>query len=265
MNATSPHDLARRPATPAVQADLVAPPDRRWLFAAALLALGARPVLAALMQTLIAGLFLLQGAATPWAEAGRWLTVYGSGVDMGCVLLLALLLRREQLRLHTLVGFARGRALRDVGVGLGLLALMLPLGVAGGAFGASLAYGTLQAPVPLSHLPLWGAIYSVVVWPVLWAAMEELTYLGYALPRLELVAGRWPTLLLVVACWAAQHAAMPLVAEPRFWLYRFLSALPVVLFATAVYQRTRRLTPLIVAHWGADCASALLVALIPAP
>ncbi len=238
--------------------------NKSWLLLAPLLMLGARPILAALMQLLTAGLLMLQGVASPWVEAGRWLTVYGTGVDLGCILILALLLRREGLRVRDLIGWTRGSALRDLGMGLGLLVLMLPLGFVGGALGAWMAYGTPQAPVPLSQLPLWGTLYSVLVWPVLWAIMEEVTYLGYALPRLERVFGGTMVLVLVSVCWAVQHLAMPLLPEPQFWLYRSVSALPVVLFATVVYQRTRRLTPLIVAHWGADCASTLLVALLPA-
>lgn len=38
-------------------------------------------------------------------------------------------------------------------------------------------------------LPLAGVVYSLTIWPVIRVIAEELTYLGYLLPRLETLIG----------------------------------------------------------------------------
>jgi membrane protease YdiL (CAAX protease family) len=60
-----------------------------------------------------------------------------------------------------------------------------------------LLYRSAPAPMPVGPVPLLGALYSLLIWPAIWAVAEELTYLGYALPRLEALTGHtWIALLL---------------------------------------------------------------------
>jgi membrane protease YdiL (CAAX protease family) len=103
----------------------------------------------------------------------------------------------------------------------------------------------------------------VLVWPVIWAAGEEATYVGYTLPRLEALTGSTAVSgALVSAVWALQHESLPLLPDGRYLVYRPLSALPVTLTTTLLYLlRGRRLLPLMVAHWAADASSALFAAL----
>ncbi len=104
---------------------------------------------------------------------------------------------------------------------------------------------------------------SVLVWPVIWSMIEEATYLGYTLPRLEALTGNTAvSAALVSTVWALQHEALPLLPDGRYLVYRPLSALPVTLTTTLLYLlRGRRLPPLIVVHWASDAASALFAAL----
>jgi membrane protease YdiL (CAAX protease family) len=142
--------------------------------------------------------------------------------------------------------------------------VILPLGILGGVAGTALIYGDAPPPVPIGPLPLWGALYSLLVWPVLWALAEQLTYTGYALPRLEALSGRaWLAVRIVVFGWSVQHCAMPLLPEWRFILWRAVTALPIALVCSLIYLRTRRVLPLIVAHWAADTTAVFVTAVLP--
>ena len=77
----------------------------------------------------------------------------------------------------------------------------------------------------------------MLVWPALWAPAEELTYLGYALPRLEAWIGRGPAAAVVSLVWAAQHLALPFIPDGRYLLSRMLTALTVTGSMTAGYLR----------------------------
>jgi membrane protease YdiL (CAAX protease family) len=138
-------------------------------------------------------------------------------------------MRRERGRLSDLVGTQPARLGRDFLIGLAYAAGILPLAILGGFLGTALIYGAAPGPIPIGPLPLVGALYSFLVWPVMWAITEEVTYLGYVLPRLETLTGRTSiALVMVVLFWSVQHCAMPLRFDMRFMLWRAITSLPVV-------------------------------------
>ena len=229
-----------------------------------LLMLGARLGFAVAAQAVAAGVFLLRGEATPWKSAAPWWTVYGTLIDIGCLLALTYWMRREGGRLSDLVGMQPERLGRDILLGLAYTAGILPFAVLGGFLGTTLIYGSVPGPIPIGPLPLAGALYSFLIWPVVWAITEEITYLGYVLPRLEALTGRtWIAFLMVAFFWSIQHSAMPLRLDLHFILWRALTSLPVMVVMSLIFIRTRRLMPLIVAHWTADALAVLITALLP--
>jgi len=243
-------------------------PDRpnngHFLCAGPLLMLIARPAFAIAAQAAVAGVFYFRGDAKPWLSAAPWWTVYGTLIDVGCLLALTYLMRRERGDLCELVGLQPGPLRRDILLGLAYALGILPFGILGGFIGTVLMYGSIPGPIPVGPLPLLGALYSLLIWPVIWAVAEELTYLGYALPRLEALTGHtWIALLVVVFFWSVQHAAMPVRLDLRFMLWRSITPLPALLIVSLIFIRTRRLLPLIVGHWVADAVSVLILVVLP--
>jgi membrane protease YdiL (CAAX protease family) len=236
----------------------------RLSWAGPLLMLIARPAFALAAQAVVAGVFYFRGEVKPWLSAAPWWTVYGTLIDIGCLLALTYLMRQERGDLRDLVGLQPERLRRDILLGLAYALGILPFGILGGFIGTVLIYGSAQAPIPIGPLPLLGALYSLLIWPTIWAVAEELTYLGYALPRLEALTGHtWIALLVVVLFWSVQHGAMPLRLDLRFMLWRSITPLPAMLIVVVIFIRTRRLLPLIVAHWVADAASVLILVVLP--
>ena len=68
--------------------------------------------------------------------------------------------------------------------------------------------------------------------------------------------------LLVALLWSAQHCALPLILDWRFVLYRFLAFLPGVAALMYLYARTRRLTPLVIAHWPMDISAGIVTVMV---
>ncbi len=223
----------------------------------------ARLIFAVLAQALVAGLFALQGHPTPMQAAAPWWPVYGTLIDIGSLLLLARLARKEGIRLYDLISFQRQHLKRDFLLGLGLAVLIPILLIGGGIIFGSLIYGATPAPIPFGPLPLWGALYALLVWPIIWAIAEEMTYQGYALPRLEVLSGRsWLAVLIVGFGWALQHSALPIMPDWRWAAFRFASALPIGILLI-FYLRRRRLLPFIIAHWAADFFAILAGVVLP--
>jgi len=111
-------------------------------------------------------------------------------------------------------------------------------------------------------LPVWATVYSVTLWWMIWSPTEEATYNAYVLPRMRALTGRrWIPWMFVGFWWALQHCALPFVPDWKYLAFRFLGFLPGVLVMMLFYLRTRRLTPLIVAHWPMDIAAAIMTAI----
>jgi len=231
----------------------------RW--AAPLLFLPARIVFMLLSQAIFAAVFRLQGRVSPWRAAGPWWTVWGTLVDVGCLACLFLLTRRENLLIRDLLG-PLPRWL--VPKGIACFLLIFPFFLLGGSLASWIVYHSGQAPMPAGeiwgrHLPLWGVLYSLLIWWPIWSATEELTYQGYLASRLAALSRhRWVPYCLVGFWWALQHSFIPFVADWRLVLFRFLAFVPGVLVFLANYLRTRRLAPLILAHWMMDLSAAVM-------
>jgi len=222
----------------------------------------ARLFLAVIVQSLVALLFF-SSAPSPYLAAGRWWPVYGILIDLGCFLLVTWRARKEGLRFGDLINFNSKRLGRDVLRGLLYILWFFPLALVGILGFGWLIYGAAP-PSVYSPLPVWAAVYSLLVFPALWGLMEQTTYQGYALPRLQGLLPRSGFAVAIVAFgWGIQHIALPLTFDFRFMLFRFLSFVPLAVVMTLVYLRTRRLIPFIVAHWLVDMLGILTGIILP--
>lgn len=236
--------LPRSMETPAIRLAWVGP----------LFMLFARFLFALLFQGLTVIFFSLRGDAAPLQSAAPWWTVYGSLIDIACLISIAFLLRGEGLKISALIDFKREFFWRDIRMTLLLVLIFLVVGVIGGTLTGVLIYSG-PPPAIMGTLPLWGALYSLIIWPMLWGFTEQLTYQGYVLPRLQNLIGKtWLIISMIAIGYALQHTALPLVFDLKFILFRAFSSLP-LLIMVPIYLRTRRLAPFMIAHWVADALS----------
>ena len=190
--------------------------------------------------------------------------MYGTLIDLGCLALLFWLTSREGIRLRDLFGFTKNKLKIDISIGLGIFLIVFPLTVFGGGMLAELiAYGSLSPVLPeatfIRTLPVLAVLYSRLLWWPLWSVTEELTYDGYALPRLKaLTKSTWFSVALVSFFWSLQHSFLPWV-NPQHGLYLFLTFVPLTIALQLIYLRVKRLTPLIIGHWLMDLVSVLFM------
>jgi hypothetical protein len=227
--------------------------------------LPARTAFSFASQGLAAAFFYLVGVADPWRRAAETWLVHTTIADILCLAVLALLLRREGLRLRQLFGTKRSEGIRQ----LGWTPLYLLL-VAPGAIAAHLIttafYGSQLPPmISIVDLPPAGVVYAMSVWPVVWVVTEQFVYLGYLLPRIEALTGKtWLAVVVVVLFWGLQHIAIPFIGDARYLISRPLAATAAVsLFPVVYVLGRRRLVPLIGAHYIADLSTAFLAAALP--
>jgi|1185.fasta_scaffold188078_2 membrane protease YdiL (CAAX protease family) len=114
------------------------------------------------------------------------------------------------------------------------------------------------------HRPSW-SFYSIAIWPVTCGFTEEITYLGYLLPRFQAWTGRTVlSAVVVVAMWALQHSVIPFIADEKYQASRVLGALIVVGGMTAIFMLgRRRLISAMIAHDVADFGAAISALALP--
>lgn len=228
-----------------------------------LLFLPARLVFAFVAQGLVAGLFAVQGSSDPFRAAAAWWPVYSTITDLLTLLALVALTRREGLMLFDLLGVQRKDILKQLAWTPAYLLAVAP-GAALASVITRLFYGSDLPPMfPIVDLPPVAAWYSLIVWPVIWVIAEELMYLGYLLPRLEVLTGKtWLAVVLVIFFWGLQHLAIPFIADGTYLLSRVLAAFAATGGMTLVFVLwRRRLVPLIGVHYIADLSTAMLAVL----
>lgn len=225
-----------------------------------MLLLVARLTFAFFAQTLVAGIYLAARHDSPWRSAAAWWVVDGTLVDIGCLWVLSILIRREGLRLKDILGFQSKSIRRDVLLGLAYVVLLIPAVIIGNLLTQWIYPGGSPPQIAVtSSLPAWGLLYSIVIWPIVWAFTEELTYLGFIFPRLVRITKRtWLASILIILFWTLQHIAMPFIPDGRYLFYRTISALPVIITTTLIFLLGGRKIPsLIFAHWFLEMAGML--------
>ena len=224
----------------------------------------ARPALALAAQGIFVVLLTQLQVQAPTVTVRNWWTVYGTLIDIVCLALLFWLTKAEGISLFSLTSFNKSRLSKDILLGIGIFIVIFPLAVFGGSLLAgTLAYGTIQPVLPegafIRSLPLWAVLYSRIIWWVIWSFTEELTFQGYALPRLQkFMKHKWLAVVWVGFGWSLQHSFLPFI-NVQHALYLFIMFVPLTLVLQLIYLRLGRLMPVIIAHWLMDLASVLFM------
>lgn len=229
-----------------------------------LLLVVARSVIWLTTQCLLALVFLAMRNPAPFRAAGQWWIVYCTLGDIGCLIGITYFTRREGIRLRDLVGPIRMRYGRDLFLAFGFLVCSYPFFWGGGQLAGTLVYGSMTH-LPMAFLmqqhtlPLWATVYSLTVWWPIQSLVEEMTYNGYVLPRLQALSGcTWVAVAITGFWFTAQHCMFPFVADWRYLAFHFLLFLPWILVWMLLYLRIRRLSPFILAHWPMDFVAAIM-------
>ncbi|MCU1505130.1 MAG: hypothetical protein JWP05_99 [Microbacteriaceae bacterium] len=224
-----------------------------------LLFLPARGVLSLLSQSITCLILVAAGNPRAWEASYGWWTVYGTFTDVCCIILLVVLLRREGLGLRDAFGITRANSWQQLRAAPIYLVVVFPA-VAASSLITLPFYGPGAVPPQVAsiHLPPWAAAYSIAIWPIVWAITEELVYLGFILPRLEVAFGnRWAAAAVTVFFWTGQHLVIPFIPDPSYLVSRWLGALMITGAMTVTFLLLRRrLLAATVVHWLSDAATA---------
>ena len=221
-----------------------------------------RSLLFLAFQAFIALLFLLLGSPTAWNESAAWWPFVVISTDLVCLALLIHFYRQEGKRFWDIFRIERKFFKSDLLFLLGFLVVAGPLGYLPNVLSARWLFGDPQIALDLlvRPLPVWAAVASFTLFPLLQGLVEIPTYMLYALPRLE-AQGVRPRLAVALASFflSAQHVFAPFIPDERFITYRFVMFLPFAILIALVMRWRPRLMPyMVVIHMLMDMSVAVM-------
>ncbi len=222
-----------------------------------------RIVLAIAFQVLFALGYLLAGDDSPWQSAAdMWLASFALAEFVN-LWLLARLARAEGIRLRDLYNPSRASRSTDLKwTGLAVL-VAAPLALLPSVLLAEALWSNPEIGQEMLFHPVWvpAAWAMLIVFPVIHALTELPTYYGYVLPRLEALTSRLVLpLVLTASTLSLQHAALPLLFDTRYLLWRALMFLPLALwFGWIIQRRPTTLPYMAVAHGLLDISLPIFV------
>ncbi len=215
-----------------------------------LLILPLRLILAIIFQGITSIVFKIVNDPTPWQSAGEWWIVYGTLIDLGCLVAVFLSVRKEGIRIRDLISYEKSKLKRDILFGLLFYVIAGAISFGSIVLCGFLIYGVFPAPTSITKIHWVGLIYSFSIFPIFWAFTEEVFYNGFLFPRFEAITdSKWKAYLIVVPIFTIQHIALPLQLNSQALLYGAIWTLPLVLVIVFIYMKTRRLLPLIIMHY----------------
>jgi len=176
--------------------------------------------------------------------------VFVVAVDIITLAVLATVLRREGKTLRSLIDRFR---FTDLSWGV-LLFVIGMVGFVIAAYVGNLIVYHGHPPTDAGTaavVPLWLALWSIVVLPITVAIAEESLYRGYLQNRLTTRFGRWAGLLVPALFFGLQHVAFSLTT-PQAAVSRVITMTLVGVMLGAFYLWRKRLGQLIIAHWLID-------------
>jgi len=114
----------------------------RISWAGPLLLVSARSFLLMAAQGLVALILLALHRPSPWRMAGDWWGVYGTLIDIGCLIGLCYFTHREGIQIRDLLGPIRMCRGHDLLLGLGYYLLVFPFFLGGNYVARILLYGS---------------------------------------------------------------------------------------------------------------------------
>lgn len=236
--------------------------DKKYSLKTVLMMLFSRVALFLIFQCCFCLLFVLLGEKEPWAQSTKYWAFVVCLANIVCVLLLDRLLKREGARFWDFFKFSKGTRIKDFFTMSGLLLLVMPFAYFPNMFlGTAMFGGDYMSAVKMLYqpLPMWAAIAAVVLFPLTMPLGELTTYFGYVMPRLELTTkSRALAIALPALLLSLQHAALPLILDYRFIIWRAFMFLPFAFIMVLIVRWRPRLLPyILVGHALIDIMTAV--------
>jgi hypothetical protein len=205
-----------------------------------------RSILFLAFQALIALVCWMAGSPDSWNASVAWWPIAVILTNLVCLVLLISLYQQQGQRFWDIFKIKQEYIKADAVFMLGFLLIAGPLGYFPNILSARWLFGDPQIALNflVRPLPVWAAVTTFALFPLLQGLVEIPTYMRYALPRIEVQGLRpWTAVALASFFLSAQHIFAPFIPDARFITYRMVMFLPFAVLIALVMRARPRLMP----------------------
>lgn len=190
-----------------------------------------------------------------YTDISKWWTLIAIVCNIITIIILYLFSRRKKIAYLKLVNYEKGQT--TITTTILIVFLTVVVGMLGLYLAGVICYKTFPYldKTMIEPIPIWLAIIVLLWLPISTTIAEDGLYLGYAI---NTTAGnKWVNVFLAAFFYALQHSFIPFLPNGIFFLYRFLSFLPLTILISIWYQKKRDPIPFMIGHFILNIATAV--------
>lgn len=182
-------------------------------------------------------------------------SIVASAVNIITILILVLITKKNG-GYAKLINYEKGKTTPKQIVGM--VSLIILVGMVGMYLAGFICYGVIPyaAPMLIAPIPLWLAVFNVLVLPITTAVAEEGIYLGCGVKQIK---NKYAAIIIPAFFFALQHSFVPTLLDVRYIIYRFLSFLPLTIILCCHYRKHRNPLPIMIGHIVIDVATVVQI------
>ena len=203
------------------------------------------------------GLVLSAITGLSLSEASRWWSPLCILMNLVTIAVLFLVCRIEGVGYKSLI-IGRDENIR-VKSAIIITVVMSLLGGGGMILFSIIFYG--GPPEMLTQpLPVWIAFLNLFLLPITIVFAEIPLYFGYSFNRIKSKTGSSMfSIGYVVFFYAIQHSFMPVLWDLKYFIFRFLSFLPLMIVLGIIYNKKRKLPEMMIGHGIMDLGTGIQI------
>ena len=190
------------------------------------------------------------------SDISNWWSIVATIVNIITILLLVLITKKMNISYSKLINYEKGKTKIKQTVIITIIVLV------SASIGMNLAgficYGVIPyyAPMMASPIPVILAIINFILLPLTVPFAEDGLYLGCGVNQIK---NKKLSIIIPASFYALQHSFIPVLLEPKYIIYRFLSFLPLTIFFCIYYSKKKNPVPIMIGHAVVEIASVILV------
>ena len=179
------------------------------------------------------------------SDISSWWTVVVTIVNIFTIILLIYVSKRNDMTYAELIGYRKGNTTIKQIIIVSLVVIFVGMG--GMYLAGFICYGVIPYLSPMMIAPVNKilAIINFFLLPVTAALAEDGLYLGCGVNVIE---NKTSAILIPAFFYTLQHCFIPVLLDPKYIIYRFLSFLPLIIILCLYYRRKRNPVPIMIGH-----------------
>ncbi len=179
------------------------------------------------------------------SDITNWWTIVATVVNFITIFILVIAAKKNGMSYLELINYRKGTTKVKEIVLISIMILLVGMG--GMYLAGYLCYGVIPyaSPMMIEPVAITLAIINVFLLPVTTALAEDGLYLGCGVNRIENKAAG---IIVPAFFYALQHCFIPVLLDGRYFIYRFISYLPLTIILCCYYQKKKNPVPIMIGH-----------------